>query len=146
MPVMALLLVLFFFNGCGENADETKKKMSDKTQQATEAAKETVASATAWTKDKMDAWTREVKDQLGKLDTQFEDLSAKAESLSDDTKKKFKDQFAALTEKKDAIAMKMEELQGASGDAWVKAKQELDKMMNELVQLYEKMKKDFSTT
>jgi hypothetical protein len=40
----------------------------------------------------------------------------------------------------------MDELQEASGEAWVKAKQELDKLMAELSQLYENIKKDFSTT
>jgi uncharacterized protein YdeI (BOF family) len=146
MPLMALLLGLAILIGCGEKAEEAAKKVSDKTQQTTEAAKKTMESATAWTKDKMNAYVGEMKEQLGKYDTQFEDLSAKAEKLGDDAKEKFKGQLAALTEKKGAIAKKMEELQEASGEAWVKAKQELDKLMAELSRLYENMKKDFSTT
>jgi uncharacterized protein (DUF3084 family) len=51
-----------------------------------------------------------------------------------------------ISTKKEAVAKKMQELQGASGAAWEKAKQELDKMMAELEKLYEDMKKDFSTT
>jgi uncharacterized protein YdeI (BOF family) len=146
MPLIALLLGLAMLIGCGEKAEEAAKKVSDKTLQTTEAAKKTMESATAWTKDKMDAYVGEMKEQLGKYDTQFEDLSAKAEKLGDDAKEKFKGQLVALTEKKEAIAKKMEELQGASGEAWVKAKQELDKLMAELSQFYENIKKDFSTT
>jgi hypothetical protein len=146
MPLMALLVGLAILTGCGEKAEEAAKKVSDKTQQATEAAKETMDSATAWTKDKMDAYVGKTKEQLGKFDTQFEDLSAKADKLSEDAQEKFKGQLAALTEKKGAIAKKLDELQEASGEAWVKAKQELDQLMAELEKLYENIKKDFSTT
>ncbi len=86
-----------------------------------------------------------MQQQLGNFDTQFEELSAKAGSLGEDAKEKFQGQFAALTEKKEAVAMKMEELQGAGGEAWEKAKQELDKLMAELAQLYEDIKKDLIT-
>jgi hypothetical protein len=40
----------------------------------------------------------------------------------------------------------MTELQGASGEAWTKIKQELDKLMADLAQLYETIKKEFGTT
>ena len=40
----------------------------------------------------------------------------------------------------------MKELQSATGKAWEKAKQELDKLMAELAQIYEYIKKEFSTT
>jgi hypothetical protein len=69
---------------------------------------------------------------MGKFDTQFGKISKKAESLSEDAKEKFKGQFAALTEKKEAVARKMQELQGAGGEAWENAKQELDRLMVEL--------------
>lgn len=152
MSIVALLLGLALLNGCGEKAEETGKKTGEKTQvtkevakETTEAAKETMESAVAWTKEKMDAYAGEMKEQLGKFETQFDELSAKAGNLGDDAKEKFKGQFAALTEKKEAVAMKMEELQGASGEAWVKVKQEIDKLMAELAQLYENIKKDFAT-
>lgn len=146
VPIIALSPGLAILIGCEEKAEGAAKKVSAKTQQTTKAAKKTMESATAWTKDKMDAYVGEMKEKLGKYDTQFEGLSAKAEKLGDDAKEKFKGQLAALTEKKEAIAKQMDELQGASGVAWVKAKPELDKLMAELSRLYENIKKDFSAT
>ena len=103
-------------------------------------------SAAAWTKEKMDAYTGEMKAKLGNLDSQFDDLSAKAGMLGADAKQKFQEQFAAVTEKKEAVAMKMKELEGASGDSWEKTKQELDKLMAELTQLYDNVKQGFSAS
>ena len=45
--------------------------------------------------------------------------------------------ITSLTDKKEAVSAKMKELEGASGDAWEKAKMDLDKLMAELAQLYE---------
>jgi uncharacterized protein YukE len=83
---------------------------------------------------------------MGKLDKQFEDLGAKADKRAGDSKEKYNKNAADVTKKKQAIAAKMKELEGASGDAWEKAKQELDKLMSELAELYENIKKDFSTS
>lgn len=150
MPLVALLLVSALLNGCGEKAEQAAQEMKNEAQEAsqdaTAAAKQKMDSAAAWTKEKIDAYLGDMQKQLGNFDTQFEELSAKAGSLGDAAKEKFQGQFAALTEKKEAVAAKMEELQGASGDAWEKAKLELDALMAELGQLYENLKKDFSTT
>ena len=144
MPFMALLLGLAMLNGCGEKTEKAAKQVGDKTKAATKAAKETMESAADWTKDKKDAYVGEMNEQMSKFGNQLEDLSAKSESLGDDAKQTFKKQFAALTEKEAAVSNKMEELQNASGDAWVKAKAELDKLMAELAQLYESIKKDYN--
>jgi hypothetical protein len=80
------------------------------------------------------------------LDKQFEELDAKAEKLTAESKENYNKSAAAVTEKKEAIAKKMTELQSATGDSWTKIKQELDKLMTELAQLYETIKKEFSTT
>ena len=90
---------------------EAAKEMGDK-------ANEAVESAGAWSKEKMGNYIGEMKKQLGNYDAQFEEFSAKAEGMDDDAKEKFKEQSAAVTEKKSAIAMKMEELQTATGEAW----------------------------
>jgi len=148
--LMVLLLGVAFLNGCGEKAEETAKKAADKAKEAAgaakEAATETAKSAAVWTKEKMDAYTADMKSQMGKLDKQFEDLGAKADKLAGDSKEKYNKNAADVTEKKQAIATKMKELEGASGDAWEKAKQELDKLMSELAELYENIKKDFSAS
>jgi uncharacterized protein YukE len=94
----------------------------------------------------MDAYAGEMKSQLGKLDKQFEELGAKAEKLTGESKEKYQKSAAAVTEKKEAISKKMTELQGATGGSWPKIKQEVDKLMTELGQLYENIKKEFSTT
>ena len=144
MPFMALLLGLVMVNGCGEKAEKAAKQVSDKTQAATTVAKETMESAADWSQDKMNAYVGEMSEQMSKFGKQFEDLSAKAESLGDDAKQSFKEQFALLTEKEAAVSNKMEELQNASGDAWMKTKAELDGLMAELAELYESLKKEFN--
>jgi hypothetical protein len=141
---MAFLLGLVMVTGCGEKAEKAAKQVGDKTQAATAVAKETMESAADWTQDKMNAYVGEMSEQMSKFGKQFEDLSAKAESLGDDAKQSFNTQFAALTEKETAVSNKMEELQNASGDAWVRIKAELDGLMAELAELYESIKKEFN--
>jgi len=139
-----LLLGFAILNGCGEKAEEATKKTEIKAKEITDAGKqaaeESVKSAVSWTKDKMDTYVGEMKEQLGKFDKQFAEYSAKAEKLSSEGKDKYKKSAAAAAEKKELIATKMKELQGASGEAWVKIKHELDKLVAELEQLYETIK------
>jgi len=139
-----LLLGFAILNGCGEKAEEATKKTEIKAKEVTDAAKqaaeESVKSAVSWTKDKMDTYVGEMKEQLGKFDKQFAEYSAKAENMSSEGKDKYKKSAAAAAEKKELIATKMKELQGASGEAWVKIKHELDKLVAELEQLYETIK------
>ncbi|MGB8426548.1 MAG: hypothetical protein WCD88_12240 [Desulfobacterales bacterium] len=145
-PLIVLSIGFFFLIGCGEKAQDAAKKVGEKTQAVTESAKKTAESAAAWTSDKMNAYAGETKKKMGDFNTQLEELSSKAQNLSEDAKVKYKEQLAALAGKREAVAKKMEELQGASGEAWVKVKQELDKLMAEMAQLYENVKKNFTTT
>jgi len=138
---MAIGLGLALLSGCGEKTEKAAKEMKEGAQ---ETVRETMESAAAWTRDKMDAYPSDMQKQLKNLDTQAEKLSVKAESLDDDAKEAFQEQLAAITEKKDAVAMKIKDLQGASGEAWEKAKQEVDELMTELAERYENTKRDLS--
>lgn len=157
VSLTALMVSLAILVGCSEKAEEATKKATDTaaemkkevketTQKAKKSAEEKMESAAAWTKEKMTAYTGEMKEKLGNLSSQFDDLNAKAGMLGTDAKQKFQEQFAAVTEKKEAVAKKMEELDSATGDSWEKAKQELDKLMAELAQLYDNIKKGFSAS
>jgi chromosome segregation ATPase len=153
IPLITLGLGFALLLGCGEKADQATQDMKKGVQETTEAAKkmsteakETVESAAAATKEKINAYLGDMKGQMENLDTEIEALSAKAGIVGETAKEKFKDQFAAVTEKKDAIAMKMDEMQGLSGDAWETAKKELDNMMTELTQSYENIKTQLSGT
>ncbi len=153
VSLITLGLGLALLIGCGEKADQATQDMKKEVKAATETAKEigtdtkeAVDSSVAVTKEKMNAYIGDMKGALGNLDTQFEALSGKVGILGDTAKEKFKDQFAAFADKKDAVATKMDEMQGLSGEAWEKAKQELDKLMAELTQSYENIKKEFSGT
>jgi phage-related protein len=148
MSLIAVVLGLAMLIGCGEKADQAAQDVKKGVKAATEAAKEmgtaakeTVESTAAATKEKMDAYLGDMKGQLENLDSQFEDLGDKVGVLGDSAKEKYKDQLAAFSVKKEAVAAKMEEMKGLSGDAWEKAKQELDQMMGELTQSYENIKK-----
>lgn len=144
MTLMVLLLGAVMFAGCGEKSEKAAQQVSEKAESATQAAKETMESAADWTKDKMDTYLGDIKEKFGTLGQQVEDIGAKAESLGDDAKARFNEEYSQLTEKKAAISDKMEELQHESGDAWLKTKAELDKLMAEFAQLCEKIKKDFN--
>lgn len=155
--IMALAVSFAMIIGCSEKAEEVtqkaadtatemKKEVKETTEKAKKAAEEKMESAAAWTKEKMTAYTGEMKEKLGNLSSQFDDLNAKAGMLGGDAKQTFQEQFAAVTEKKEAVAKKMEELDNATGDSWEKAKQELDKLMAELAQLYDNVKKGFSAS
>lgn len=126
-----------------EQAKEGTKAITEKTgeiaKEAAEKTKETVETATNWTKEKMDEYLGEMGEQLNGFNDKFKELAAKAEGLTGDAKEKFKEQFAALTEKKDAAAKEMEALKDTSGDAWTAAKERFEAVMKEIKELYDKM-------
>ena len=99
VPVMALVLGIALLNGCGEKTDQAAQKAKEQIQEAAE-------TAGAWTKDQMNNYIGEMKEQLGNLDSQLEEFNAKAEGLDDAAKEKYQEQLAALDEKKDAVAKK----------------------------------------
>lgn len=151
IPVITLGIGLALLIGCGEKAGQATQDKKKGVQKVTKTAKEmgtkakeAMESGAALTKEKMNAYLGELKGQLDNIDTQVGELSGRTEMLGDATREKFKEQLAALTEKKEAAAMKMEELQGLSGEAWEKTKQELDKLMVDLTQSYENIKKEIS--
>jgi len=131
-----------------EQAKEGAKAVTEKTgeiaKEAAEETKEAVATATNWTKEKMDEYLGKMGEQLNGFNDKFKDLAAKAEGLTGDAKEKFKKQLATLTEKKDAAAKEMEALEGASGDAWTAAKERFEAVMKEIKELYDKMIAEFT--
>jgi len=149
-------LMIIMITGCSdkssekaaEKAKEGAKAVTEKTgemaKEAVEETKEAVATAANWTKEKMDEYLDKMGEQLNGFNDKFKDLAAKAEGLTGDAKEKFKEQFAALTEKKDAAAKEMEALKDTSGDAWTAAKERFETVMKELKELYDKMIAEFT--
>jgi len=149
-------LMIIILTGCSDKsqekaAEKTKegaKAVTEKTgemaKEAVDETKEAVATATNWTKEKMEEYSGKMGEQLNGFNDKFKDLAAKAEGLSGDAKEKFKEQFAVLTEKKDAAAKELEALKDTSGDAWTAAKERFETVMKELKELYDKMIAEFT--
>jgi altronate dehydratase len=131
-----------------EKATEGTKTVTEKTsemaKEALDETKEAVATATNWTKEKTEAYSAKMGEQLNGFNDKFKDLTAKAEGLSGDAKEKFKEQFAVLTEKKDAAVKELEALKDTSGNAWTAAKERFETVMKELKELYDKMVAEFT--
>jgi TolA-binding protein len=150
---MALAVGLFLIVGCGEKTEQAtedvEKEVTDTTEAAKELgteAKEAMESAAALTGEKVDEYLAEMEGQMQEIDAKIAELDEKTEMLGDEAKENFQEQIEALDEKKESIAAKMEEMKSLSGEAWEKAKQELDRLMAEFTQSYENIKKTFSGT
>jgi ABC-type transporter Mla subunit MlaD len=126
-----------------EGARAVAEKTGDLAKEAVEKTKTTVAGAADWTKEKVDEYLTKTGDVLSGFDTNFDDLAKKAEGLSGEAKDKFKEQFAALTDKREAALKELEGLKSSSGDAWVAAKDKFEELLQEMKELYDKIKSDF---
>ena len=127
-----------------EGAKAATEKTGEMVKEAAEETKEAVETASNWTKEKMDEYLGKMGEQLNGFNDKFKDLAVKAEGLTGDAKEKFKEQFAALTEKKDAAAKEMEALKDTSGDAWTVTKERFEAVMKDIKALYDKMIAEFA--
>ena len=91
-----------------------------------------------------EAYREQVEAQLKVWSAQVQELKAKAELAKADTKVELQKQIQSLQAKQEAVQTKLKELQGAGGDAWEKAKPDLEQAVAHLKTAWENVKKSFS--
>ncbi|MBU4563568.1 MAG: hypothetical protein KMY53_16800 [Desulfarculus sp.] len=126
---------VFAMAGCSGN-DEQKVTA----EQVKKEAKEAVDTAVAYSKQKEDEFMAQVNQQYDSLKKQSDELMQKAKEQAAAGKEQAKQALADLQEKQQAVSDKMAAMKDKGGEAWAKAKPELEKALSNLQEAYNKAK------
>ena len=135
--LMVLLAAAALFALAGCSGDDEQKVTAE---QVKKEAKEAVDTALAYSKQKKDEFMAQVNQQYDSLKQQSDELMQKAKEQAATGKEQAKQVLADLQEKQKAVSDKMAAMKDAGGEAWAKAKPELEKAMNNLQEAYNKAK------
>ena len=78
------------------------------------------------------------KDLLHKADVRIEELEAKADKASGETKTRYQQEVKVLKEKRANAARKLDELENASADGWESSKEGFSQAYKDLYDAYKK--------
>jgi hypothetical protein len=94
-------------------------------------------------KAEAEAFHKEAKEHLEKLDKQYEEWKAKAARAEGAVKEKMESQLAGLDTHKSKVREHLTKLEGASAELWSNAKKDARKAVDELKEAYEQAKEHF---
>lgn len=125
--------------GCGSGDDQKVTA-----QQVKKEAKEAVNTAVAYSKQKQEEWFAQAQAQYQELEKETSQLMDKAKEKAAAGQDKAKDILADLQKWQAVAQEKLKAMQSASGEAWEKAKVELDEALQNLKQAYLKAKAELT--
>lgn len=96
---------------------------------------QTVTSKAAHEKEE---YEQSMKERLGKLGAQLDELKKKADAGTDRVEAKMKEQLAEAEKKRQAAVRKLEELGRVSKDSWEKFSAEAEKAAKDFEQAFER--------
>lgn len=123
--IMVTLVALLFIS-----VGQLSSNAAEQKQQLTEPMK----------MQEKEQYEKSMKERLGKLGQQLDELKAKAATKSDQAGEKMKDYLAEAEKKQKAAALKLEEMRKDSKDKWEKFSAEMDKAAKDFEQAYERAK------
>lgn len=126
---------LFAVAGC--SGDDEQKVTAE---QVKKEAKEAVDTAVAYSAQKKDEFIAQVNQQYDSLMQQGNELMDKANEQAAAGKAQAKQVLADLQAKQEAVSEKMAAMRDAGGEAWEKAKPELEEALQNLQDAYNKAK------
>ncbi|MCF8041487.1 MAG: hypothetical protein K9K65_07020 [Desulfarculaceae bacterium] len=132
-----LFAVAALFTVAGCSGDDEQKVTAE---QVKKEAKEAVDTAMTYSKQKKDEFMAQVNQQYDSLKQQSDELMQKAKEQAAAGKEQAKQVLADLQAKQKAVSDKMVAMKEAGGEAWTKAKPELEKAMKNLQEAYNKAK------
>jgi hypothetical protein len=115
--------------GCAPPSSSTLIKEGEKLKEAIKAEAE--------------AFHKEAKEGLAKLDKQHEEWKAKAAEAKGEAKEKMESKLAELDKHKAKVKEQLTKLEGTGAELWKDAKKESQKAVDELKEAYEKAKEHF---
>ncbi len=107
---------------------------------AAEQGQQTTAPKTPQEKEQ---YEKGMKERLGKLGAQLDELKAKAAARSDQAGQQMKGSLAEAEKKRKAAAVKLEEMKKTSKDKWKKFSEDMDQAARDFEKAYEKAKLRF---
>jgi hypothetical protein len=85
-----------------------------------------------------EAYEQSMKERLGKLGAQLDELKKKADARSEQAEAKLKEHLAEAEIKRQEAVRKLEKLRRASKDSWEKFSADMDKAAKEFEQAFER--------
>lgn len=139
IQMTSTLALLFVFAGCsgGESSAAGTPQSPSFAQQAKDAAVKASEEASA----KFAEWKKSAESSLASNDASFDEMKKKASTLVGQEKERLDAAIAQFEPKRKELAAKLAELGKEGGDAWEKAKPELDRLTAELKKLVDEHSK-----
>lgn len=135
LTTLLTVAALLALAGC--SGDDEQKITAE---QVKKEAKEAVDTAVAYSKQKKDEFMAQVNERYDSLTKQSDELMQKAKEQAAAGKEQAKQVLADLQEKQKAVQEQMVALKNKGGEAWAKAKPDLEKALNNLQEAYNKAK------
>lgn len=134
LRVLLSCAVLSLPVACGN--DEADVKVRKELQEAGSATAEYMAK-------KIEQWKGELSGLDGEIAKWKETLDSKTSDASEESKRKAAETLAALKEKRDALASRLDEASKSSAEAWKDIEAGFDRAWTELGKSFEEAKKKF---
>jgi hypothetical protein len=129
--IAATVLVVALTAACCGDYEESAADLVRETKEAAQAAGDFIA-------DQIDTYRGAMTEKLDELGPRVEALNQRAVGMSAQARANWKVQVANLESRRAELALRLEEIQGSSGEAWKDIKEGLDKAWDELELAFEK--------
>ena len=152
--VLFMTLALFFTTAlllaCGDQKEAQKPETAVTSADVKKEATEAMETAKAYTRQQKEEYQKKMEARLQELDSEIQQLQAKAQSSATELKEKSKAEFNQsmedLRNKQQVATEKLNELKSASGQAWEDIKGGVNSAMDELGKAYDRARSHFKSS
>jgi hypothetical protein len=144
-----MLAIGFFLVACSEQKPATPaakakvENLATKPADIKKEAKDLAATTMAYTEEQKAQYQKKIQEKLAQYNQNFMELEAKLVMMNEQAKADLTAEMEKLDDKKTAVATKVKELQGTSGEAWTDLKAGMDKAFMEMDKAYDQAKSRF---
>ena len=148
IPLIVLISSMTLLTACSEQKPAAPAKakvenLATTPQDIRKEAKELAATTMAYTEEQKAQYQKKIQEKLAQYNQNFMELEAKLLMMNEQAKADLAAEMEKLDDKKAAVATKVKELQGTSGEAWTDLKAGMDKAFMEMDRAYDQAKSRF---
>jgi hypothetical protein len=148
IPLIVLISSMTLLTSCSEQKPAAPAKakvenLATTPEDIRKEAKELAATTMAYTEEQKAQYQKKIQEKLAQYNQNFMELQAKLVMMNEQAKADLAAEMKKLDDKKAAVATKVKELQGSSGEAWTDLKAGMDKAFMEMDKAYDQAKSRF---
>ena len=126
------IVMLFSLVGCYEESDSTGTARDVDALDVRREASEAIGAAGAFAQSTVEQYRQSMRSSIEEADRDIERLKARAASMTGDAKAEADNVIRNLSEQRDTLAQRLDDLRADSADAWQEIKRGLDRAWTDL--------------